>query len=59
MKRDPIELFEARLAEQGVLSAEAAKEVHEEIARDVEAAIDFAKASPMPDPDALLDDVYA
>ena len=59
MKRDPIEMFEARLAEQGVLSAEAAKEVHEEIARDVEAAIEFAKASPMPDPDALLDDVYA
>ena len=59
MKRDPIEMFEARLAEQGVLSADAAKEVHEEIARDVEAAVEFAKASPMPDPDALLDDVYA
>ena len=59
MKRDPIEMFEARLAEQGVLSAEAAKDVHDEIARDVEAAVEFAKASPMPDPDALLDDVYA
>jgi pyruvate dehydrogenase E1 component alpha subunit len=57
--RDPIALFEARLAEHGVLSPAAAAAVHEEVLRDVQAGIAFAEASPPPDPSALLEDVYA
>jgi pyruvate dehydrogenase E1 component alpha subunit len=57
--RDPINLLEARLAEQGVLSPEAAAAVHADVQRDVQAAIEFAEASPMPDASALLQDVYA
>ena len=58
-KRDPIRMFEARLAELGVLSEEQAAAVHEEVVADVKAGIEFAETSPLPDPQTLLDDVYA
>jgi TPP-dependent pyruvate/acetoin dehydrogenase alpha subunit len=58
-KRDPITLLEAALAEQGILSPENAARIHEEVLADVQAGIEFAEASPLPDPSALLDDVYA
>lgn len=57
--RDPIKLLEARLAEQGILSADAARAVHDEVTADVKAGVEFAESSPMPEPDALLEDVYA
>ncbi len=59
MQRDPIQLMEQRLAEQEILSAEEAQAVHDEIAGQVEAAVEFANSSPMPEPSALLEDVYA
>ena len=58
-KRDPIHLFEVRLDELGVLSKEQAKALHEQILADVKAGIEFAESSPTPDPETLLDDVYA
>ena len=58
-KRDPIRMFEARLAELGVLSQEQAAAIHDEIVADVKAGIEFAESSPLPDPQTLLDDVYA
>ena len=58
-KRDPIRLFEARLAELGVLSQAEAAEMHETILADVKAGIAFAEESPPPNVGTLLDDVYA
>ena len=58
-KRDPIRLFEARLAELGVLSQAEAAELHETILADVKAGIAFAEESPPPSVGTLLDDVYA
>ena len=58
-KRDPINMFEARLDELGVLSKEEAVAIHEKVLNDVKAGIEFAENSPMPDPATLLDDVYA
>ncbi len=58
-KRDPIRLFEARLEELNVLGKEQAAAVHDEVVADVKAGIDFAESSPLPDPETLLDDVYA
>ncbi|MBE0607790.1 MAG: thiamine pyrophosphate-dependent dehydrogenase E1 component subunit alpha [Dehalococcoidia bacterium] len=57
-QRDPIDLMEARLAEQGLLSPEAAAEVHEAVLADVREAIAFAEASPFPEPSALMEDIY-
>jgi len=56
--RDPITLFEARLAEQGILSKSKAAAVHEDVQQQVKAGIQFAEQSPFPDPASLLDDVY-
>ena len=58
-QRDPITLFEARLAELEVLDAAGAQQVHDDTLADVQAGIEFAEASPLPDPSVLLDDVYA
>ena len=58
-KRDPIELFEARLIEMGTLTAEQAQAVRAGINAEIEEAIAFAEASPFPEPDTLLEDVYA
>ena len=59
MQRDPITLFEARLAEQGVLSEKKAAAVHAEVQQQVKDGIKFAEDSPFPDAASLLDDVYA
>jgi len=56
--RDPIDIFRAKLAEQGILTAEGAERVVEEVRREIEEAIAFAEASPFPDPADLLKDVY-
>ncbi len=58
-KRDPILLFEAQLAELGVLTQAQAAAVHDSVLADVRAGIAFAEQSPPPDPAELLDDVYA
>ncbi|MEM7094444.1 MAG: thiamine pyrophosphate-dependent dehydrogenase E1 component subunit alpha [Actinomycetota bacterium] len=57
-KRDPIDLLEARMAEMGLMDAEAAAAVHARVESEIEAAIQFAEDSPAPDPATLLDDVY-
>ena len=58
-RKDPIDTFEAQLTEQGVLSPEAAQAVREEAQAEVDAGIEFAEASPYPDPATLTEDVYA
>jgi pyruvate dehydrogenase E1 component alpha subunit len=58
-RRDPISLLETRLAEQDILSEPEARAVHEDVLADVEAAVEFAENSPLPEPSALLEDVYA
>jgi pyruvate dehydrogenase E1 component alpha subunit len=57
-QRDPIELMETRLAEQGLLTAEAAATVRETVLAEVREAIAFAEASPFPEPSALMEDIY-
>ena len=58
-KRDPIRMFEARLAELGVLSGEQAAAIHDEVLAEIKAGIEFAESSPPPAPETLLEDVYA
>ena len=57
-KRDPIDLFEARLSEQGIMSSDDIAAVHKTVQDELDVAIQFANDSPMPDPSTLLDDVY-
>ena len=58
-KRDAIEQHEKRLLEMGILTAAEIQAVHDEVLADIAEAIEFAENSPMPDPAALLNDVYS
>jgi TPP-dependent pyruvate/acetoin dehydrogenase alpha subunit len=57
-QRDAIRLLEGRLAEQDVLSSDAAAAVHERVRKEALEAIEWAEASPFPKVENLLDDVY-
>jgi len=57
-KRDPVLNFAALAIEGGVLDADGARRMYDEVVQEVEEAIEFADASPTPDLDSLYDDVY-
>jgi pyruvate dehydrogenase E1 component alpha subunit len=58
--RDPIERLAGSLrAQQGQLDDAEWEAMDAEILRTIEAAVAFAEASPVPAPEAALDDVYA
>ena len=56
--RDAIELIEARAAAAGVVSEEQFERVWAETRADAADAIEFARASPLPDPADIAQDVY-
>lgn len=56
--RDPIDLWRAHLVEQGV-SEEHLEEIDAVVAQEVKDAVTFAKQSPMPEPAALFEDLWA
>jgi TPP-dependent pyruvate/acetoin dehydrogenase alpha subunit len=58
-ERDPIFTFEDRMIESGAATREDIDAVWAELRADIEAAIEFAENSPLPDPDAVLQDVYS
>jgi len=55
-QRDPLVLFEQRLAEQEVLSGGEIQQVHDQVREELEAAIEFARRSPAPAPEDALED---
>jgi TPP-dependent pyruvate/acetoin dehydrogenase alpha subunit len=57
-QRDAIRLLEGQLAEQDVLSTDAAAAIHERVRAEALEAIEWAEASPYPAVDDLLADVY-
>tara|TARA_B100000315_G_scaffold235129_2_gene249764 strand:- start:202 stop:1179 length:978 start_codon:yes stop_codon:yes gene_type:complete len=58
-KRDPIDQFEAKLREQNIMAEAEIQAVYEQVAAEIEAAVQFAEESPMPDPSTITEDVYA
>jgi len=57
--RDPIKKHVACLLQEGLLTEEAYQKMDEAIAREMAEAIAFGKASPWPEPETALDDVFA
>ena len=57
-RRDPLDLFEQRAVEAGVVDAGALRAVDGEVAAEIDAAVASAEESPLPTPDDLLRDVY-
>ncbi|MFC9999910.1 pyruvate dehydrogenase (acetyl-transferring) E1 component subunit alpha [Nocardia sp. NPDC127526] len=58
-EHDPIDRWRAALLEAGVLTEEAVAEIEQEVRESVAAAVEFADASPHPDPSSLFDYNYA
>ena len=58
-KRDPIRLLEAELVAQGRMEAAELAAIEKAAGRQIDEALEFAKASPDPDPAHLTRDVYA
>jgi 2-oxoisovalerate dehydrogenase E1 component len=56
--RDPLLNFPRRLAEGGVLDGEAAAAIAAEVEREVAEAVEFARRSPRPRPEAAFEDLY-
>ena len=57
--RDPITRFEDNLTGNGIVTAAEVLAIRGQIKRDLDAAVDFADASPYPDPKDLLVDMFA
>jgi pyruvate dehydrogenase E1 component alpha subunit len=57
-KRDPVDLFRARLLAEGVLDDGGIKAIEDEVAAEIEAAVAFADSSPYPSLDAAFEHVY-
>jgi pyruvate dehydrogenase E1 component alpha subunit len=57
--RDPIVRLEAELAAQGRLAPDVIAQIRTAVQKEIEAALEFAKASPSPDVADLTRDVYA
>ena len=56
--KDPINLFKDRLLAEGVIDEGAALEMDRKAKDEAEASAEFAQASPYPDPEELMQDVY-
>ena len=57
-ERDPIDTFRGRLIEEDVLSDDDAEKLDQEAQETVDAAVEFADASPFPELDTLYEDLY-
>lgn len=57
--RDPILRFAGTLETLGIISAQEVEALRQETAARINAAADFAMTSPDPDPDTVMEDVYA
>ena len=57
-KRDPIQMFRARVIQEGKIAAGELDAIEAQITKDIAAAVDFARKSPEPDIEAALQDIF-
>lgn len=58
-ERDPLESYRIKLVDAGILDEETHSAMQTDLLATIDAAFDFAKASPLPDPATAFDHVYA
>ena len=56
--RDPLARFEERVVSDGLLVAEDLRTIDGDVVRALDAAVEYAQASPLPEPEDVLTDVY-
>jgi TPP-dependent pyruvate/acetoin dehydrogenase alpha subunit len=58
-RRDPLRLYGQELMKQGILTAELDREIKDQAEGEMQEAIAFAENSPLPEPQASMEDLYA
>ena len=58
-ERDPIDLCQRKLLENGIITTEEDEKIRQEVLSEVKAGVDEAFAAPDPPADDLFTDVYA
>jgi len=58
MKKDPIPRFRKKLVEMGIFTEKDADKINQEMSKEIEKAVKFARESPFPAPEETLEDVY-
>ncbi len=58
-ERDPLDLYTDRLRKQQILGDAEEQELESRIRREIDEAVEWAEASPWPDPGSLIGGVYA
>jgi TPP-dependent pyruvate/acetoin dehydrogenase alpha subunit len=57
-RRCPIKLYQEKLSSIGVLTKKMEQKIREDISKEIEEAVEFAKASPLPTPESALEDLF-
>ena len=58
-EKDPVARYQAKLLAEKVTDADELNEIRQRAAVEIEDAIEFAEASPLPDPETVMDGIYA
>jgi pyruvate dehydrogenase E1 component alpha subunit len=58
-RRDPIVQFSQSLLDEGTLSLSDIERIQADVSKEIDEAVQFAEDSPLPEPEALYQDVYA
>lgn len=58
-KKCPVALMEHRLMDMGIADTQALNAINTDVMSQVQAAVDFAVNSPLPDPEDALEDIYS
>lgn len=59
LKREPIAPYRRLLVEQGVLTEEQASEIERAVLQELDEAVEFARQSPLPDPETAMEGLWA
>lgn len=57
-ERDPVKNFRKEILSKGILTEEALAEREAAVEQEIEDAVDYAKAAPLPRPEEALQNVY-
>jgi TPP-dependent pyruvate/acetoin dehydrogenase alpha subunit len=59
LRREPIAPFRKRLLEQGILTEAEADAIEAGVLEELEQAVEFARQSPLPEPESAMEDLWA
>lgn len=57
-EKDPIKQFKKLILDEGIASEDELKEIDEDVEKEIEEGVEFAKESPEPPDEALFEDIY-